>query len=348
MTPSLSDYVLRPVRVEDIDATIAMIDTLTDSITSLPRDPALIEKRVHKSVRAFYPRISEPGDEQYLFVLEGPQGIVGTSGVIARVGGYEPFYTFEVVSESFTHEPLDIAHSLASLRLKANHDGPSEMGSLYLRPDCRGAGVGRLLSLGRFPFMAQYPERFGQQILVELRGYLDDAGKSPFWENVARVFFEQEFNEADFLSGLGNKSFIRDLMPRHPLYIPLLPEAARKVIGKVHRDTRPARALLETEGFAPNGEVDIFDGGPVLLAHTANVRGIRDPRSLVIESLADEADLPETPLIVSNGELDFRAVMGRVREVPDGRCVLAKTAAELLRRQPGDTVTVLSSKPAKN
>lgn len=44
------------------------------------------------------------------------------------------------------------------------------------------------------------------------------------------------------------KTFIAELMPAYPIYISLLPEAARGVIGQVHPNTAPARAILE-RGF---------------------------------------------------------------------------------------------------
>ncbi len=51
-------------------------------------------------------------------------------------------------------------------------------------------------------------------------------------------------------------------MPRHPLYINLLPKTAKQVIGKVHESTLPARKMLKDRGFRYQGYVDIFDGGP--------------------------------------------------------------------------------------
>lgn len=42
-----------------------------------------------------------------------------------------------------------------------------------------------------------------------------------------------------------------------------IPEA-RDVIGQVHPQTAPARAVLEKEGFRYRNYIDIFDGGPTL------------------------------------------------------------------------------------
>src|SRR5690554_7336923 len=83
-----------------------------------------------------------------------------------------------------------------------------------------------------------------------------------------------EFSQADRLSGLGNKSFIAELMLKYPIYLLMLPESARAVIGRVHDNTRPALKMLEAEGFNFNGMVDIFDGGPVVEAFIYNIRSI--------------------------------------------------------------------------
>ena len=77
---------------------------------------------------------------------------------------------------------------------------------------------------------------------------MDDHGRSPFWDALGKHFFDVDFPNADYLS-LVNKKFIADLMPKHPIYIPLLPKDAQDVIGKVHEQTEPALKLLEAEGL---------------------------------------------------------------------------------------------------
>ena len=344
MSAASEDYVLRPASLEDLEAIVTLVSTLTDSITSLPQEPEFIRRRIHKSLHSFYPNVDHPGTEQYLFVLDGPAGIVGLSAIIARVGGYQPFYTFAITHEKFVHQPLGVAKEIPTLSLKINHDGPTEIGSLFLRPDLRQAGLGRLLSLGRFLFIARFPHRFCDHTLAELRGFLDERGRSPFWQRVGKPFFESEFTDADFLSGLGNKAFIRDLMPRHPLYTNLLPPAAQKVIGRVHRQTEPAKALLESEGFATINEVDIFDAGPILQVPTAEIRSIVDCRTVPIKALADRSQLPPLPWHAGNGSLDFRACIAQAQLLPDG-CILSALAADNLRLGVGDTVQLVPARP---
>lgn len=58
-----------------------------------------------------------------------------------------------------------------------------------------------------------------------------------------------DFPTVDYLTGIGNKSFIAGLMPKHPVYVNLLSKAAQEVINQVNENTEPALKLLETEGF---------------------------------------------------------------------------------------------------
>lgn len=84
-----------------------------------------------------------------------------------------------------------------------------------------------------------------------------------------------EFSRADYLCGTGQKAFIAELMPKHPIYTHFLSPEAQAVIGEVHPQTAPARAVLEKEGFRYRNYVDIFDGGPTLECDIDRVRAIR-------------------------------------------------------------------------
>ena len=172
-----------------------------------------------------------------------------------------------------------------------------------------------------------------------MRGYLDDENRSPFWEAVGRVFFERDFHAADFLSGLGEKDFIRDLMPRHPIYVDLLPPAVREVIGRVHRDTEPALRLLRAEGFADTGEVDIFDAGPLISAARDDIRTVRERRRSTLRIVHPRPPAEATVCMVANTSLaGFRAALAPLRENTDGTADLDAATAGRLRVGPGDMV----------
>ncbi|HEY0947703.1 MAG TPA: arginine N-succinyltransferase [Opitutaceae bacterium] len=326
-------HVLRPIRETDLSGLVALARSIDGTLTTLPPDESFLRDRIDESLRAFSPRVKKPGGEVYLFVLEDRDTgeLVGTSGIAARVGGFEPFYSYEIRTEHFEHKPLNISKDVGVLHLKQEHRGPTEIGSLYLRPDCRRGGLGRLLSLARFLFIAAYPQRFDTTVIAEMRGYIDQTGRSPFWEAVGRQFFEFDFYTADALSGLGNKAFIADLMPRHPIYIPLLPPDVQAAIGRVHHDTQPALALLQSEGFGATNEIDIFDAGPQVRAAITEIRTIRARRASRIVDVLTSAPAGNSHLL-ANDQLDFRACLGSVAPDDDGV------------RLPGDCLDLLSLK----
>jgi len=303
------ETILRPAHERDLPSLTRLVGTIADGLTTLPNDPDFLAQKIHDSQRAFYPAIHKPGAEHYLFVLEDLASgqVVGTSGLIARVGGFEPFFTYEVRQEAFRHTPLGIAHEIPVLHLKERHDGPAEVCSLFLHPDFRRDGIGRLLSLARFLFIRAFPQRFATEVIAELRGYLDPGGRSPFWEAVAAPFFKKDYYTADILSGVGEKAFIQALMPRHPLYLNLLPREAQDVIGQVHHDTAPALRLLEHEGFSRSDEVDIFDAGPLVKAPRDAIRTVREALTRTVALLPPKDQRPHVPMLVSNRSLDFRA-----------------------------------------
>lgn len=331
-------FVFRPIAEPDLLGLLALAQTIDGGLTTLPPDPGFLRERIDDSLRAFSPLVRRPGSENYLFVLEDTATgeLVGTSGIAARVGGFDPFYSYEIRTERHMHAPRGIDQTFSALHLKETHRGPTEIGSLFLRPDRRHDGLGRLLSLARFLFIARFPQRFDTTIIAELRGYLDQAGQSPFWEAVGRHFFAQDFYTADYQSGLGNKEFIADLMPRHPLYIALLAPAVQAAIGQVHPDTQPALTLLLAEGFAPTNEIDIFDAGPQLRAATADLRTIRTRATAPLTRVLDQPSAGPR-LLIANDQLEFRATLAPLARESDG-VALDRATTDALHLTLGDAV----------
>jgi prolyl-tRNA synthetase len=89
-----------------------------------------------------------------------------------------------------------------------------------------------------------------------MRGISDENARAPFWESLGRHFFRMEFSQADYLTGVGNKAFIAELMPKFPLYTCFLSPEARAAIGRVHCDAEPALTMLRA------GEVERATGCP--------------------------------------------------------------------------------------
>ena len=337
--------IIRPCAARDLDALLALAESASVGLTTLPADRGLLEERVRASEHAFARKVLRPAGETYLFVMENllTGKILGTCGILSRVGGFEPFYSYSLETAVHASPQLGVSREMSTLHVKADHKGPSEIGTLFVHPDGRGGGNGRLLSLSRFLFMAAFPERFAEFVLAEMRGVVDAVGHSPFWEAVGRHFFDIEFAEADMQSAT-DKQFIADLMPKHPIYIPMLPPEVQAVIGKVHPETVPAVRLLEQEGFAFANAVDIFDGGPMYRARVREVRTVRTSRVVTVARVVPQC-ATETPLLVSNERLDFRVCQGVLDVGEDGQAAMPRDVALALGVRLGDAVRFVEARP---
>jgi arginine N-succinyltransferase len=338
---------IRPIALGDLDPLGSLAAQTGYGLTTLPRDANLLRRRIRSSVRGFEKLIDDdrPRGETYLFVLEDQASgnIAGTSAIISKVGGFEPFYAYRIETAVHESKMLNVRKEVKTLHLVEEHDGPCEVGSLFLSPEYRRTGAGRLLSLCRFVFMAQFPEYFDPVVIAEMRGVVDDQGHSPLWEHLGRHFFDIDYPTADYLS-MVNKRFIADLMPKHPIYFPLLPPQAQAVIGKVHEQTEPAMKLLAGEGFHRCGLVDIFEGGPVVRCNLADIRGVKRSVFTKVSEITD-APVESEPYIISNARQDFRACQGSLQMTADGSARIGIQSAMALRLRIGDPVRFVAARP---
>jgi len=338
--------VVRPAALEDLEQ-IACLAGLADfGLTTLPPDREILRRRLLQARHSFASIAERPGGETYFFVLEDLDAgrIVGTSGIVSKVGGFEPFYMYQLKAMVRESPALGVRRELQVLHLIAEHDGPCEIGTLFLAPEHRGTGHGRLLSRSRFLFMAEYRQAFAPSVIAEMRGVIDAQGHSPFWEAVGRHFFGMDFPRADRLS-VQDKKFIAELLPAYPVYVPLLPAQAQAAIGQVHERTRPALKILREEGFQFSGMVDIFDAGPIVTCPVDQVRTVKESARALVEELC----IPRGPeCIIANTPdcpQDFRACSGAIeRREGRGVCIAPGTAA-VLGVKAGDRVRFAPLRP---
>ena len=328
--------IVRPVRSADLPALINLARSTGAGLTTLPANEERLAHRVGWAEKAFRGEASR-ADADYLFVLENDDGeVVGISAVAGAVGLREPWYNYRVGLTVSASQELDIYREIPTLFLANDLTGNSELCSLFLKADHRTGLNGRLLSKARFLFIAEFPQLFGNKIIAEMRGMSDDQGRSPFWESLGRHFFKMEFSRADYLTGVGNKAFIAELMPKFPLYTCFLSEEARNIIGRVHPDTEPALNMLKAEGFSYQGYVDIFDAGPAIEAETAKIRAVRDSQALVlaIGTPGDDA----TPFLMHNRKREDCRITAAPARLAAGTLVVDQQTAKRLRLSAGDQV----------
>ncbi|WP_312136714.1 arginine N-succinyltransferase [Brevundimonas sp.] len=331
--------IVRPAGPADLAHLLELAILSGPGFTSLPEDADVLTERLELSQKSFLGQV--PWEEAwYTLMLEDSDtgDIDGIGSVKATVGLKRPFFSFRLVNNIVQSPSLGVKLNHQTLVLVNECAGWSEVGSLFLKADRRRGGAGRLLAQSRYMLIGTQPEMFADNVLAELRGVFTPDGACPFWDHVAHKFFPMDFDDADRMTGSTDKQFILDLAPRHPIYVELLPEPARAVIGKVHPQGIPAMALLESEGFRINGLVDIFDAGPTVSCGRDNIRTVRDARALKVELGEDiQAELPA--LVSTDSIANFRAVRVKV-DIHGDSVTIPADAARALRVKTGDIVRV--------
>lgn len=336
--------IIRPITRDDLPALVALAKSTGVGLTTLPPNETELAKRVDAAVASFAGTAAR-ADEIFLFVLEDTETrrVVGTCGLATAVGLRQPWYSYRVGLVVHASQELGLFTQTPTLFLSNDHTGHTELCSLFLDAGYRRDRNGQLLSKSRFLFLAQHRERFSKKIIAELRGVSDENGKSPFWESLGRHFFSMEFSQADYLTGIGKKSFVAELMPKHPLYSSFLTPEAQAVIGKTHPHTLPALRMLESEGFRYEGYVDIFDAGPTVECDVADVDAVaasRVYRAAIGDSVPPSANAPQY-LVSTAGIATYRATLLQATPVADQFPLSSKAAAALGVKQ-GDEVRAVA------
>jgi arginine N-succinyltransferase len=328
---------IRPARNDDFKALYEMAKLTGGGFTNLPADKGALVEKLIRSEHAFARKEDGQGDDLFVFMLEDAQSgrVRGTCQVFSQVGSECRFYSYRITTLSQTSKELGRTFRGDMLNLVTDFDGCSEVGGLFLHPQARAGGLGMLLARSRYLFIKLHRERFAGKVMAELRGVIDEGGNSPFWDAIAGRFFGMSFRQADEFNAMHGTQFIADLMPKTPIYVAMLPDNARAVMGLPHPSGRAAMKMLEGEGFSFDGYIDIFDGGPTMAAPTDRIRTIAGAHEEVLAGTSDEEG--GQPMLVAAGRLaDFAACWGRVGTDADGRTTLDAKSAALLGLQPGD------------
>lgn len=334
--------VIRPISESDYPALMQIAHDSGIGFTSLPINEDILRSRIAHSVSSFELEVDKPGNESYLLVMEDTETgeVVGTSGVEAAVGRDDAFYSYHLDKVVHSSKELKLHKILETLTLCNHYTDSAEICSLFLQVKARGGNNGRVLSRFRFLFLAEFMDRFSKTVIAEMRGVSSSNGDSPFWDWLQEHFFGIDFKTADYLTGTGNKAFIAELMPRHPVYVSLLDQAAQDVIGKVHESTLPALKLLQGEGFINRGYFDIFDAGPTIECELTEIKSVKNSQRLqvkIAENITGKAH------IVCNTDLkNFRATEVNIEIDNNKYAILSQQYAHALNVKEHDFVRVLA------
>jgi len=333
--------ILRPVNFSDLQGIERLAVVCGGRLTTLPANRDHLSELISRSTRSVQAAVDKPGSKSYHFVLEDTEtgSIVGIAGIEAAVGLSSPFYSYRISDVVQASAELQIHNRIPALHLCQDYLGASRLYTLFLEDDFRSPDNLRLLSLSRLMFMAAHPERFASRLIAELQGVTDGQGQSPFWENLGRHFFSMELRKAVYLTGIDSKSFIADLLPQHPVYLPLLGKEARAALGRPRKDAAEVLELLEDQGFSYRNYVDIFDAGPTLEAPTHMLQVMTQSRMMPLAVGDEPGELAAgKPALVSNDRLQNYSCLN-VTMNPDNPA-LASAEADALRLAPGEPARV--------
>jgi arginine N-succinyltransferase len=330
-------HVIRAAAAADLQALYEMAKLTGGGFTNLPADRNSLAAKLERSGAAFARDDGVLADDLFVLVLEDAASgeVRGTCQIFSQVGLRWPFYSYRLHALTQYSRELDRTVHAELLSLCTDLERSTEVGGLFLHPAARAGGLGLLLARSRYLFIAAHRPRFSERILAELRGIIDERGGSPFWDAIGGKFFGMSFQDADEFNATHGNQFIADLMPKHPVYVAMLPDSARRVIGLPHPSGRAAMRMLENEGFAYEGYVDIFDGGPTMTARTDNVASVRD--AVAAKVTGTTLDAGEKVLLATGALADFRCCYG-LRKIGSDGIAIDPNSAALLGLGEGDEV----------
>jgi arginine N-succinyltransferase len=334
---------LRPVQLTDLPQLQQLARDSLVGVTSLPDDTERLRDRILSSCASFETDVQGPGAQNYFFVLQDLVSgrLLGCSEIVAATGCDEPFYSLRNRPFSSESRELNIQHGVPALSLCQDLNGQTLLRGFHIDVAHVHTPQSQLLSRARLMFIGAHPQRFADSVITEIVGYSSEEGHSPFWDAIGQHFFDLSYTEAERLCGLQSRTFLADLMPQYPIYVPMLPPQAQACIGRIHPDGQEAFDILEREGFETNNYVDIFDGGPTMHARVANIRSIIHSRSAIVRP-SQQVDATGRYLVSNDGLANYRAIIADLDLDAEGFVRLSPDMLAALDVADGDRVRVVS------
>jgi arginine N-succinyltransferase len=335
--------VLRPVEQTDLPQLQQLARDSLVGVTSLPDDSERLRAKIAGSCASFASAAEANGPENYFFVLEDldSQRLLGCSEILATAGFDEPFYSLRNRHFTSASRELNIEHGVPALSLCHDLNDHTLLRGFHIDANLVRTPFSELLSRARLLFIAAHAPRFAEAVITEIVGYSDEAGNSPFWDALGKHFFDLPYAEAERLCGLQSRTFLAELMPQYPIYVPMLPQAAQDCIGRIHPDGQEAFDILEREGFETNSYIDLFDAGPTLYARTANIRSIARSQSATVQQ-RPQIDARGRYLLSNDALHGFRAIMAELDFQPDQPLSLTPAMCAALNVTDGSPIRLIA------
>jgi arginine N-succinyltransferase len=335
--------VLRPVEQTDLPQLQQLARDSLVGVTSLPDDSERLRAKIAASCASFASAAAAHGPENYFFVLEDldDQRLVGCSEILATAGFDEPFYSLRNRHFTSASRELNIEHGVPALSLCHDLNDHTLLRGFHIDANLVRTPFSELLSRARLLFIAAHAPRFAEAVITEIVGYSDEEGHSPFWDALGKHFFDLPYAEAERLCGLQSRTFLAELMPQYPIYVPMLPQAAQDCIGRIHPDGQEAFDILEREGFETNSYIDLFDAGPTLYARTSNIRSIARSQTATVQQ-KPQIDARGRYLLSNDALHGFRSIMAELDYQTDQPLSLTPAMCAALNVTDGSPIRLIA------
>ncbi|MDT9000969.1 arginine N-succinyltransferase [Paucibacter sp. APW11] len=175
-----------------------------------------------------------------------------------------PRYHFRLGRAVHAAPALQLFRVQRTLQLCNDLTGEAELSELHCAPELDASA--RAVALGTLARAAQQALRqqaaAPQWLVIELPGWRDASGHSPFWQALGARFCPLEPQQALLTHGPAWVSHLAALLPRQMLYLSFLGTAASQACATAAEPT--LAEALQALGFLAALHVRIDDGGPVL------------------------------------------------------------------------------------
>lgn len=331
--------VVRPSTFVDLPSIERLLNETDARVTTLPKDRDKLSDKISQSDDAFNGSSDPDRPASFLFALEDTetQELHGTCGIDTQAGNGYPFFNYRLDEVIHASHHLNISSRVPILFLSHELTGKTLLRSFTINPALKSTDAFELLSRARLLYIAAQQDRFNPELIVEIQGIFNEKGECAFWDAVGRNFFDLDFLTADYYCSVKSKTFMSELIPQHPVYVPLLPEAARTTIAQNHEAANRTCQLLYREGFTQSKFIDPFDGGPVLVGELHKTYTMRTLKSKKAKPSNVIGGLKY--LISNQSANDFRCTIGTLVDGIGESIRIPLEVAEALNVQEGDSIS---------
>ncbi len=340
---------IRPVEDKDINKLLSMSKKVGVGMSTMPDNVDVWQERIAASKKSFGSPPNTRDSGCYFMVAEDSETgeIVGSTAIYVGIGTVLPFYSYKETTLVKYSQELGKTIEIKVLNLVNDFTRATEVGSLFLRENYRHSNYGQFMSRARYLLMSDFPERFADDIIAELRGWLTPEGYSPFWRALGKKFFDLPFAYASTLSAIKGNQFIQDLMPKYPVYVDLLSEEAKACIGKPHEVSAKAVHMLKKEGFRYDGYIDVFDAGPVVHCRREQIQSVRDAKTYSVK-ITDKIINPNQRYLISNRNIESYRIIVQPANLTDDIAAITAESAAILGVSDGDKVNLFAMMEKKS